>query len=1064
MPVDYFKPKGKQAAAKPDAGGAVLKTLPVFGVVKDNIDPIRSGRLRVYISDMGGRDPNDSNSWITVSYMTPFYGHTEGDTPRTGYGTYLQSPAAYGMWYSPPDIGTTVICIFINGDPDYGYWIGCVPEPEMLYTVPAMGSAETVVVNENEGKSYGGATKLPVANINSNNKAIDESAKFWNEPKPVHSYLAGVLNQQGLLRDSIRGAIGSSSQRETPSRVGYGVSTPGRPIYEGGFTDETIADAANQSNQASNLRVISRRAGHTLVMDDGDLIGRDQMIRLRSSLGHQILLSDDGQTIHIIHANGQSWVELGKEGTIDMYATNSVNIRSQGDLNLHADNNVNIHAKKDFNLFGENLNINSDYKTELRVGSNYSTFVQGVTTMKTIGAMSFQSSGDAGFASSNTTYINGKKINLNTGECSTIPQEVKPIPLVAHTDTLYDSVKGWAAAPGLLLSITTRAPAHAPWANANQGIDVKINNDASANFPSDPAPALQTSNNNATTPNAPVNPGVTSTVPSSNPVSQSLDKNTTAAMVAQTATVAQSIPTVAEAIKNGAGIVQQTVNGVVQKVAAVGSMAQTPNQLEAAGVIKAGAAALVNNLVQTGKTVEQALTPNLFTGKQGAESLTNYLNNPQAQVATQVANFQQAQTQLTQAGLITGKESAGQLAGIVTSGATAGIAATVEAVKTAAGNLGSAITGPISSLGASANNLLGSAQSLINSGNFAGNLASTVTGGLSSIASSLNGLAQSLGGAAGSLLNSAKGIAASAFAAIKNTFPNLTPNVPQNLKKIYEESVVKAQNAGTELTSGNIATNVNTALNTAASLLPGTISTGLGALPGAQKAVSTVVNNAKAAVNNIPGTGNISIAIDSIASSIVSGGNIGNVATNLISNLKQAGNTLQSVAASGLPAGATAQLNSAISSLSSGGSVPIKLPTVAVNTVDRTNITAQISSVFGSTKIPIPNFNGNPATVGPTAGTIAVDLTQEKIDQITVIQKEIEDLTDSRFELVKAQRNAVQALQEAKTKLPAGDPGIAAAEAAVKTAAEAVAAVDTQIQKKREKIAELTGNPVTTTT
>jgi hypothetical protein len=129
---------------------------------------------------MGGQDPNDADSWITVNYMTPFYGLTQGDSPKEGYGTYLQNQSAYGMWYSQPDIDTTVICLFINGDPEFGYWIGCVPEPEALYTVPAMGSAETVVVNENEGSSYGGATKLPVANINRNNEKINESPTFFN--------------------------------------------------------------------------------------------------------------------------------------------------------------------------------------------------------------------------------------------------------------------------------------------------------------------------------------------------------------------------------------------------------------------------------------------------------------------------------------------------------------------------------------------------------------------------------------------------------------------------------------------------------------------------------------------------------------------------------------------------------------------------------------------------------------------------------------------------------------------------------------------------------------------
>lgn len=1167
MANNVFKPNGATSASEPDSGGAVLRTVPVFGIVKDNIDPIRSGRLRVYIADFGGQDPEDSDSWASVNYMTPFYGLTQGDAPKEGYGTYLQNQSAYGMWYSPPDIGTTVICLFINGDPEYGYWIGCVPEPEALYTVPALGSAETVVVNENEGNSYGGATKLPVANINKNNEKINESATFFSEPKPVHSYLAGVLNQQGLIRDTIRGTIGTSAQRETPSRVGWGVNSPGRPIYEGGFTDETIADAAGNEGSSGSLKVIARRAGHSIVMDDGDLIGRDQLIRLRTSLGHQILMSDDGQCLHIIHANGQSWVELGKEGTIDMYATNSVNIRTQGDLNLHADNNINMHAKKDLNIYAENITANSDKATSLKVGTNYVTSVQGKTTIKTAGAMALKSAGEASFASSSTTFINGSKVNLNTGSASTTPDDVKPIPTNAHTDTLYDSSKGWAGAPGSLLSITSRAPAHAPWASANQGVDVKVNNDADANFPSNPSPAVVAANNTTTAPEQPVTPSVTSTVPSTGAVSPALDKNTTSAMVGQVATIAQSTPGVADAIKNGAGVVQSTVNGVVQNVAAVGKMAQTPQQLEAGGVIKAGAGALVNTLVQGGKTVEQALTPNLFTGKPGAENLPNYLNNATAQVTTQVVNFQKAQTALTQTGLITGKESAGQLSGLVTSAATAGVAATVNAVKNAAGALGQAITGPINALGGAANNLLGSATKLLGAGNFAGNLASTVTGGLSSIAGSLNGLAKSIGGGAESLLNSVKGIAGSAFAAIKNSFPKLEAGKPQNLKKIAEEAVAKAQNAGTELSAGatkaanalvasganaaaiasgvassavngitgglssvtSAVTSAGTTLTSAAStaagsvsnptnvdpyagltqeqinslggadptdpfirsrlglpalstasvsaasasatvasaqaaltngatsLLPASVSTGLGALPGAQKAVSSVLDNAKGALNLIPGTSQISAALSQVTAAISSGGALGNVASSMINKLKDAGSSLQSLASAGLPAGAAAQLNSAISSLNSGGASPIKLPIVSVNTVDRTAITAQIGAVFGSAKIPIPNFSGNPATTGETAGTAAVGGINANLSKIGEIMKNIDALTDLRFDLVKEQRNAAQKYQEAKSSLPAGDPAINAALLELDATKLAVENLDKQIADFRKEIAALNG-------
>jgi hypothetical protein len=86
MAYDEIKPRGSTKASRPDAGGAVLRSVPLFGIVKDNIDPIRSGRLQVYISDLGGLDPDDSNSWVTVSYMTPFYGVTTPSSANTGYG------------------------------------------------------------------------------------------------------------------------------------------------------------------------------------------------------------------------------------------------------------------------------------------------------------------------------------------------------------------------------------------------------------------------------------------------------------------------------------------------------------------------------------------------------------------------------------------------------------------------------------------------------------------------------------------------------------------------------------------------------------------------------------------------------------------------------------------------------------------------------------------------------------------------------------------------------------------------------------------------------------------
>jgi hypothetical protein len=683
--------------------------------------------------------------------------------------------------------------------------------------------------------------------------------------------------------------------------------------------------------------------------------------------------------------------------------------------------------------------------------------------------MSFASAADSSFYSDAKTYFNGSKINLNTGASSLVPQEVKPLPIVAHTDTLNDATKGWAAAPGKLLSIVSRAPAHAPWASANQGVDVKVNNNASAALPSAPSPSVAAANASAGAPTNPVSVAVASTVPPSSAISAALDKNTTGTMVAQLSTLAATGPAAA-AVKLGAGVVQTTQGAV----ASIGAMAQSPAQLEACGVIKPGAAALINNLVEGGKTIQQACTPNLFTGKDGVANLSSYVNNPVAQVAGAVVGLQQAQSALTQTGLITGKESGASIAGLVMSAATSGVQNTVNLVSNAASAVTGAVNGAISNVVGAAtgalNSVLGSASSLLSAGNFAGNLASTVTGGLSSIVGSLGGMAKGAVAGIAGLLDSAKGVAGSAFSSITGAFPTLKAGVPQNIKDITEKAQAAAQapSAGgiagaLGAVTGGLTGALGAVTGAASGLLKTTLgatanlSTGLGALPGGASVVASVVNNAVGAINSVPGVGavtgligqatSITNGISSLTSinPLASSGALNAITgatgalTKGLSDLKSGKLSLASLASAGLPIGAASQLNAAISAMSSGGAVQIKLPTVAINTTDRSELTSQVTSLLGDAKIPAPNFEGNPATLGKTESTMALDKVNET---------RLKELGEQSTQQIRAVGLANAAYAKAVQELPAGDPSIEAAADTVK--AERLALID--ITEQRNKL------------
>lgn len=856
MAEDVIKDKGALKSTKPGAGGGNTKDHAVIGIVKDNIDPTRSGKLKVQIEGSTGKQSNSSGGWVTVQYLSTFFGMVKPTAGQSGTGDYVSNPSAYGQWQSPPDIGTKVLCIFADGDVNRGYYIGCVVEPEALQMVPAIGSSDNVVPNEGESQSCAGATRLPVTSINTNNKDQADSTNYLDAPKPVHSYTASIMSQQGIIRDPIRGPISSSASREPMSRVGWGIATPGRPIMEGGYDDENIASNLEPKNQ-EQLKVTARRGGHSIVMDDGDVIGRDQLIRIRTALGHQIMMSDDGQTLMILHSNGQSYIELGKEGTIDMYSTNSVNIRTQGDLNLHADQNINFHASENMNIQAKNLHINTEEDFKMRSGQKLQLYSVEDFTVKSLGAAAIKADGEASLFSAATTFINGSKINLNTGKPGVNPAKVPIITLITQTDTLHDEQKGFIAAPGKLLTVTTRTPAHYPWSAAGQGVDVKNSLDAASNLPVTPSAGVQKVNQAgaATGATAPAVATVAS-APDTKTISKSMDKTVTNAVMGSVATSAAT-GVAKRAVTSGAAIVRST-GGVINgegNIVAVGTYAQTPTQLVNANILKPGADTLINGLAQrAGATVESIMPKQLFTGKPGAVDLKSFISDTASQTTAVATTMQKAQNTLGKIGALTGKEAPTQSAGIVSAAATVGLTSTINAVKGISGVATSAVNNIPGSLSATVSGALGSATSGITSdvNNVTGqitNVAGQLTGGLGQATTALKaigsgaaaaGLAQSLGGLGGianaakglskglgglknlkgklgglfgkgggdgpsftDLVESAKGPSAAAFSAIRDSLKPLQVGVPQNLGAIAKS--VAATSAGIASSNSGIA-------------------------------------------------------------------------------------------------------------------------------------------------------------------------------------------------------------------------------------------------------------------
>lgn len=460
-----------KSARREEAPGTRVDPYPYIGIVKNNLDPTRSGRVQVYIPDLGGPE-DDPKNWRTVSYSSPFMGYTSTtvlltDRPSTEnrFGTVHHT---YGMWMVPPDIGVQVIVIFIAGDPLRGYWISCVNPHLSHYMIPGLAGTQNIdleSLSAGQRKVIQPGDILPVVEFNEYTSNFTNTA-FYNNNKPLHTYQYATYLRQGLDKDYVRGPQSSSSQRESPSYV-FGISTPGRPVDDPADDPTYLPSLTAGKLDKKYINVKGRKGGHTFVMDDGAVLGQDQLIRLRTAGGHQILMHDSNETIYVAHANGYSWFELTKDGKILAYSKSGIALRTEGNFNIHTD--------KDFNLeVGGKINIRTATGFKMQtpvadflVNGKLSVTADAATELKT-GLLKVDSAGKIGLKAGGIIALEGSTIKQNSGGTDTL-KEVKPFQPNKLPDAVSAGGVAWSSKPGLLETIVGIAPTHEPYNRGTRG-------------------------------------------------------------------------------------------------------------------------------------------------------------------------------------------------------------------------------------------------------------------------------------------------------------------------------------------------------------------------------------------------------------------------------------------------------------------------------------------------------------------------------------------------------------------------------------------------------------------
>jgi hypothetical protein len=331
---------------------------PYLARVVSHLDRTYSGYLQVEILQESGNTEARQAQLHSVRYLSPFSGQTSSEYLAES-NDYNSTQKAYGFWMVPPDPGALVVVIFIDSDPKKGFWIGCVHDINMNFSVPGHAATTFHV----DGKK----ARVPVTEYN---KLASSPVPDTTKIKKPASKLQDKLLEQGTLEDDIRGITTSSARREIPSMV-FGISTPGPSDKTG-----KQGPVGKHEYKIPNA-VISRLGGSEFVMDDGDdkwereKLPKDgppvyksvedgekglrdrphnELIRFRTRTGHQILMHNSEDLIYIGNSRGTAWIELTSDGKMDVYCEDSINFRTKQDFNFYADRDINMHAGRNFNI------------------------------------------------------------------------------------------------------------------------------------------------------------------------------------------------------------------------------------------------------------------------------------------------------------------------------------------------------------------------------------------------------------------------------------------------------------------------------------------------------------------------------------------------------------------------------------------------------------------------------------------------------------------------------------------------------------------------------------------
>ncbi len=303
-----------------------------LGIVKDTNDPAQQGRVRVYCPSVDHEDYTvDDLPWAL--YVTPFGGSLKNN--KSGVNEDISyGPVSYGMW-AIPKVGATVVIQFLNGDPNYRVYVGCVYPIQSNRGMPA-GRGYDIT----QSKPY------PKGPFTDSYEEIQPSVANQKEAGLADEYYFTRGGYERQVAQAVTDKDGTEGYAKNPNKTdpkdldpqGYCFTTPGQ---------------------------------HFISMNDSSDFCR---VRIKTTAGHQVIMDDTNERIYVSTAKGNNWFEMDQDGHVHFYGAQSISFTTDADFNITAIKNINMKAGGDVNIKAGNV-INATADTSININAGCSTLI-----------------------------------------------------------------------------------------------------------------------------------------------------------------------------------------------------------------------------------------------------------------------------------------------------------------------------------------------------------------------------------------------------------------------------------------------------------------------------------------------------------------------------------------------------------------------------------------------------------------------------------------------------------------------------------------------------------------